>query len=206
MAKIVVAGVGPGGEEYILPIVRRKVAEADLLAGGERALAPFRPLGKELLPVTADLAALVKELREKSSECKIAVLVSGDTGFYSLLSYLRRHFSPQELEVYPGISSVQVAFARLGELWHDAVLLSAHGRDGQELLPRLLTPGKKAILTDGTWTPSRLARLVLTAGGGDAPVSLCYRLTCPDEEITTACLSALSEETGGDCVMVIHGD
>lgn len=206
MAKIVVVGVGPGGEEYILPVVRRLVAEAELLAGGERALAPFRELGKKLLPVTADLEALVKTLRERPPDCKVVVLVSGDAGFYSLLGTLRRYFPPRELEVYPGISAVQVAFARLGELWHDAALLSAHGRDGAALLPDLIATGKKAVLTDRIWTPGRLAALLLSAGGSDATVSLCYNLTCPEEKIVTTRLSLLTEKDAGDCVMVIHDE
>jgi cobalt-precorrin-7 (C5)-methyltransferase len=206
MAKILVAGVGPGGEEYILPVVRRLVADADVLAGGERALIPFRELGKKLLPVTADLEALVKALRERPPDCKVVVLVSGDAGFFSLLGTLRRHFPPGELEVYPGISAVQVAFARLGELWHDASLLSAHGRDGAALLPDLLAAGKKAILTDRNWTPGRLAGLLLAASGRDAAVSLCYHLTCPDEKIVRTRLSCLNGEEDGDCVMVIHDE
>jgi precorrin-6y C5,15-methyltransferase (decarboxylating) CbiE subunit len=206
MKKIVVAGVGPGGEDYILPVVHRLAAEADVLAGGERALFPFRSLGKKLLPVTADLEALVIALRERPPDCRVVVLVSGDAGFYSLLGVLRRHFPARELDVYPGISAVQVAFARLGEPWHDAVLLSAHGRDGAALLPGLLAPGRKAILTDRKWTPGRLAALLLSAGGRDASVSLCYNLTCPEENIVTTRLSLLAEGEAGDCVMVIHDE
>jgi cobalt-precorrin-7 (C5)-methyltransferase len=206
MTKIMVAGVGPGGEDYVLPVVKQKAAEADLLVGGERALALFRHLGKETLVVTADLPALAARLKEELAEKKIAVLVSGDSGFYSLLTFLRRHFSPQELEVYPGISSVQAAFARLGETWHDVTLLSVHGRDGSELLPALSAPGRKAVLTDRNWTPGRLAALIMAAGCGDRRVSLFYRLTCPDEKTVHTRLSALDAAAEGDCVMVIHHD
>lgn len=204
MAKLIVAGVGPGGEEYILPVVQRIAAEADILVGGARALAPFLSLGKETLAVTADLAGLVTQVKELAGTKKIAILVSGDPGFYSLLAFLKKHFRDDELEVYPGISSLQVAFARLGILWHDAVLLSAHGRDGRELLPPLLGPGRKAVLTDRAWTPSRLATLVLDGGGADTEVTLCYRLTSPDEKIVKTHLSALDESVEGDCVMVIE--
>lgn len=46
MHKIMVLGIGPGGEDYILPVVRNKVTQADVLVGGERALAPFATLEK----------------------------------------------------------------------------------------------------------------------------------------------------------------
>ncbi|MBS4021040.1 MAG: precorrin-6y C5,15-methyltransferase (decarboxylating) subunit CbiE [Dethiobacter sp.] len=206
MAKIVVAGAGPGGEEFILPVVWRKAAEADVLVGGERALAPFRGLGKETLAVTADLSLLVSQLHRLAKERKVVVLVSGDPGFYSLLSFLRRHFSAEELEVIPGISSLQAAFARLAEPWHAVALLSAHGRDANEILPALLAGGKKAVLTDRCWTPHRLASLMLGAGSKDRRVSLCYRLTGPDEQITHTTLATLNNTVEGDCIMVIHDE
>lgn len=201
--KITVAGVGPGGEDYILPAVREAAVSADVLAGGRRALAPFDNLNKPTLAVTGDLSGLADQLRELSREKKVTVLVSGDPGFYSLLAYLRRHFSAGELTVIPGVSSVQVAFARLGEPWQDASLLSAHGRDAEEVLPLLLATGKKAVLTDRVWTPGRIAGAMLAAGARDAKVALCRNLTTDREEICHTRLSGMDGSEEGDCVMVI---
>ncbi|HZK25369.1 MAG TPA: precorrin-6y C5,15-methyltransferase (decarboxylating) subunit CbiE [Oscillospiraceae bacterium] len=204
MLKICLAGVGPGGEKYVLPVVREQVEAADVLLGGARATAPFLSLQKEIIPLTGKLEGLAERLRKLAALKKIVVLVSGDPGFYSLLAYLRRHFTAAELEVLPGVSSMQVAFARLAEPWQDATLLSAHGRNGEELLPSLLRPGKKAILTDQQWTPGRIAKMILGAGGSDTGVALCYRLTTPAEEIQRTRLSLLDAATAGDCVMVIE--
>lgn len=201
--KVTVAGVGPGGEGYILPVVREAVAAADLLLGGERALSPFFELGKEMLPVTADLAGLAAQLRVFAREKKVVVLVSGDPGFYSLLTYLRRHFSAEELDVIPGVSSVQVAFARLAVPWQDAVFFSTHGRDAANILQALLMPGKKAVLTDKVWTPGRIARAMLAGGARDSAVALCHSLTTANERIYQTKLSALDAMEEGDCVMVI---
>lgn len=204
MRKITVAGTGPGGEEYILPIVREKAAAADVLVGGERALEPFKQLGKEAVPVTADLACLAARLRELAQAKSVLVLVSGDPGFYSLLAYLRRHFARDELEVIPGVSSVQAAFARLCEPWQDALLLSAHGRNAEDIFPALLSPGKKGVLTDRVWTPGRIARAILHAGGADAEVALCRHLTTPSEVVERTRLSVMDGSEEGDCVMVIY--
>ena len=203
MHKIMVLGTGPGGEDYILPVVRKKAAQADVLVGGQRALTPFADLHKEVLPVTADLAGLAVSLRELAKTKNVAVLVSGDPGFHSLLAYLRRHFTADQLEVVPGVSSMQVAFARLGIPWQEAKLLSAHGRDGEDLVPMLLAPGKKGILTDRKWTPGRLAKMILQAGGQDQAVALCRRLTTAEEDVVMTRLSILDGTEEGDCVMVI---
>jgi precorrin-6y C5,15-methyltransferase (decarboxylating) CbiE subunit len=204
--KISVAGTGPGGEDYILPAVRQIAKRADVLVGGKRALTPFVALGKEMLPITADLEGLARQLRNLAGEKRVAVLVSGDPGFYSLLAYLRRHFSAEELNVLPGVSSVQAAFARLGEPWQDAVFLSAHGRDVSRIMPFLLATGKKALLTDRVWTPGRIARVVLEAGGRDVDVAMCRNLTMPNESVERTRLSAMDGTEEGDCVMVIFDE
>jgi len=183
--------------------VREAVAAADVLVGGQRALAPFFTAGKELLPVTADLRGLAEQLRLLAREKKVVVLVSGDPGFYSLLTYLRRYFSADELEVIPGVSSVQVAFARLAEPWQDAVFFSTHGRVGADIINDLLLPGKKAVLTDKVWTPGRIARAMLDCGARDSAVALCRSLTTAAEKIFLTKLSALTDLDEGDCVMVI---
>lgn len=201
--KVTVAGVGPGGESYILPVVKEAVAAADILVGGRRALAPFFAMGKVMLPVTADLAGLAAQLKVLAREKKVVVLVSGDPGFYSLLTYLRRHFSAEELDVIPGVSSVQVAFARLAEPWQDAAFFSTHGREGADILQALLIPGKKAVLTDKVWTPGRIARAMLDCGARDSAVALCHSLTTANEQVRLTKLSALAGMEEGDCVMVI---
>lgn len=204
--RITVAGIGPGGESYILPVVKEVVTTADILVGGQRALAPFISLGKEMLPVTAKLTGLAAQLKALAREKKVVVLVSGDPGFYSLLNYLRRHFSAEELDVIPGVSSMQVAFARLAESWQDAIFLSTHGRDGENILATLLAPGKKAVLTDRVWTPGRIARAMLDGGARDLPVALCRALTTANEQIERTKLSALADTEEGDCVMVIFNE
>ncbi len=153
--------------------------------------------------MTADLAGLAEQLKVLSREKKVVVLVSGDPGFYSLLTYLRRYFSAEELEVIPGVSSVQVAFARLAEPWQDAVFFSTHGREGTDILNDLLLPGKKAVLTDKVWNPGRIARAMLDCGARDSVVALCRSLTNADEKICLTKLSELADIAEGDCVMVI---
>lgn len=62
----------------------------------------------------------------------VAVLVSGDTGFFSLSNSLVTEFSNMEsdhIEIIPGISSVSSFFAKVKMPWQDAALISAHGRN-----------------------------------------------------------------------------
>jgi precorrin-6Y C5,15-methyltransferase (decarboxylating) len=75
----------------------------------------------------------------------VAVLASGDPGFFGIVRTLRaRGIQPA---VIPAVSSVALAFARLGLDWDDALVVSAHGRDPQRARAAALTHPKAAILT-----------------------------------------------------------
>jgi precorrin-6Y C5,15-methyltransferase (decarboxylating) len=66
------------------------------------------------------------------------------------------------LTFHPHLSAVQLAFNRIKVPWQDARVISAHGRSLDELIQALQQGAEKiAVLTDGTNTPSAIARLLL---------------------------------------------
>jgi len=56
---ITVVGVGPGSEEYLLPVARKAILAADVLVGGRNALALFDSLGKEQCRIGSDLDGIL---------------------------------------------------------------------------------------------------------------------------------------------------
>lgn len=116
-------------------------------------------------------------------ERKICVIVSGDTGFYSLLSFLRKNYSREELNVIPGISSFQYLFSRIGEVWQDYKLLSVHGREAEYV--EIFSKEKGIVLlTDNINTPYVIAKNIYEAGYRDVEIIVGERLSYPDERIT----------------------
>ena len=99
--KIIVAGIGPGGEKFITPAALEKIQAAKFLLGGRRALAQFAT-NQETCAITGDLDAAINFIREKILIGEVVVMVSGDPGYYSLLDLLRKNF--QSIEVIPSIS------------------------------------------------------------------------------------------------------
>ena len=85
----------------------------------------------------------------------------------------------------PGISSVQLAAARLGRPWHDLMFASAHGLDVQGVVAAVAEHPRVLALTDAARTPQALARALVAAGIG-ARLTVLERLGEPDEQITTA--------------------
>ena len=205
--RIVIAGIGPGHPDYVLPAALRAIEGAAFLVGGRRALADFARPDQRQIPITGDIPAVMAALRSRVEEGDAVVMVSGDPGYYSLLDALRRAFPPERLSVIPGISSLQFAFSRLSLPWHDADLLSFHGRrPSDEALA--YRPGRIiGMLTDTKYHSQTIPALLLRLGWpSETKAAVCARLSYEDEKILRTTLKrAVTEEKETHCVMVVTG-
>jgi cobalt-precorrin-7 (C5)-methyltransferase len=142
---ITIVGCGPGSSDYLTPAAVQAVEAAGVLVGAKRLLDLFPLNSGERLVVTSKLDEVLDSMDKRLWSQNIAVLVTGDPGFFSLAKRVIERFGRDRCRVVPGISSVQVAFARLGLDWADARLISAHKED-PELDPGLENADKIAIL------------------------------------------------------------
>lgn len=183
MYKINVLGLGPGNKNYILPVVMEKIRDSDVIIGGKRNVESVQDeiRSKEILYIKSDLIGLTEYIRSNRHK-KISVIVSGDTGFYSFLTFLKKHFSDEELLVIPGISSVQYMFARISDYWHDAYVGSIHGKEF-DFIEKLREYGKLALLTDNKNTPQEIAGKLLENELSDTLVYVGENLSYEDEKI-----------------------
>ncbi|MDD2211394.1 MAG: precorrin-6y C5,15-methyltransferase (decarboxylating) subunit CbiE [Desulfitobacteriaceae bacterium] len=212
--KLFVLGVGPGGPDYVLPIVRQRVVECDVLVGGKRNLAIFQAENKRKIVIGADVQAVIAELRElvspqtdKKTDCQAGILVTGDPGFYSFLGTLLRYFRRDELDVYPGISSLQYLFAKGVLTWQDGYLTSLHGKGPENLPPLVREHAKLALLTDGNLPPGEIARLLLQYGVKGKRALVGESLSYPEERIRDRPLADwVGVETADLSVMVIYDE
>lgn len=183
MNKVYVLGMGPGSKEYILPITTKIIKSCDVLIGGKRNLQYFEELNKETLYIGSNLGDLIQYTKENRTDKKIAYLLSGDTGFYSMLNFLRNHFENHELEVVPGISSYQYLAAKIGESWHDAYIGSLHGRTFDFI--EIVKKHKKVILlTDHKYSPKNIARLLVEQKINEKTMFVGENLSYEHEKIT----------------------
>ncbi len=127
MNKIWVIGLGPGHPDYMLPIAKHKLLLAERVYGGKRHLEMYDIKGDKV-QIRIPLLETIEDIKSNYHLKQTAVLVSGDTGFYSFLEMLKEHFAEDELETYPGISSLQYLFSKLNMSYHNAYIGSVHGR------------------------------------------------------------------------------
>lgn len=203
--KIIVVGIGPGSPDFILPSAKNYIDAAAVLVGSRRALQTFGRETAKCLPITGDLPAVMQFIKDESAGNDVVVMVSGDPGYYSLLAALRREFPPQALRVIPGITSVQLAFARLALPWQEARLLSLHGRQPKTQDFTYQKDAVLGLLTDTVYTSKTIAQLLLDNGWPAATaVYLCSRLSYEDEEIiATTVKDTAAQREFAHCVMVV---
>ncbi len=203
MQKIAVLAVGPGSTDYLPPIIYEKAKSCDLLVGGKRNLALFDFPGQEQLEITGKLDPVLAEVREKRRGRKVGILVSGDSGIYSILPRLVSEFGRGALDVYPGISAVQYLFARLGLCWQKARFLSLHGRENDDLAEVVAAEDVVALFTDRKNSPAMLCRILAEAGVKDKTVYIGEDLSYPTEKISRGRVEDFTEHSGSDLNLVV---
>ncbi|MDQ1429005.1 MAG: precorrin-6B C5,15-methyltransferase / cobalt-precorrin-6B C5,C15-methyltransferase [Acidimicrobiaceae bacterium] len=178
-----------------------------LLVGGTRQL-EIVAAGPEIPTVTiaGDLTAVLAAIAAEPGA--VAILASGDPGFFGIVRSLAARFGPEALEVHPAPSSVSVAFARLGIPWDDALVVSAHGRPLAQAAAAVATATKAAVLMSPDNPPEALGKELLALGAAPAEIQICSRLGLPGESVTSTDLDGLAKHTWDplSVVVVLRGD
>ncbi|MBQ7479700.1 MAG: precorrin-6y C5,15-methyltransferase (decarboxylating) subunit CbiE [Selenomonadaceae bacterium] len=206
--RIIVAGIGPGHGDYMVPAAYQSIRSAKVLVGGRRALSQFAAEGQRIMSITRDIPAVLQFIREELTASDVVVMVSGDPGYYSMLDALRREFPEGVLRVIPGISSLQMAFSRLALPWHAARLLSFHGRRPEMEELAYCRGALLGMLTDGEYNSQKISGLLMQQGWpGKTRLFVCERLSYEDEKILRTTLEEAAKENGtGNCVLVIRDE
>ena len=194
---LVVVGMGDDGPQGLSQEARSHIAAARVLAGGRRHLDFFPDWPGERIVIRADLEAVVGRLRETCRREKTVVLASGDPLFYGIGRRLLGSFAKEDLLFLPHVSSVQLAFARLKETWHDARVVSLHGRPLEALRPALTARADKiAVLTDGDNHPAAIAAFLRRQGAAaDYALWVCENLGGADERVSRHQPAAMDDES-----------
>ena len=158
-------------------------AAASALAGASVVAGARRQLASVSVPPAASVIVIQQLDTALDAICAArgpaVVLASGDPGFFGIVRALRARAATPV--VLPAVSSVALAFARLGLDWADALVLSAHGRDLRPVLAAALAHPKAAILTGPPEATAGQLRNALLAAG--RTVYAAERLGTPDERV-----------------------
>ncbi len=192
-----VVGMGHDGPAGLSPEARAHIEGAQVLAGGRRHLDFFPHWQRGKVVLGSDVAAFVGRLREIYRREKVVVLASGDPLFYGIGRALLEAIPREDLLFLPQLSSMQLAFARIKETWHDACIVSVHGRPMDALIaPIAARQPKIAVLTDGQNHPAAIAGLLRRLGAAEEyALWVCENLGGSDERLSQYAPTRLRDET-----------
>lgn len=206
MDRINVLGMGPGSSNYVLPISREIIEKADMLIGSKRYIDDYCRPGQKSIVLDSNYPQVVEYLRENLGRERMAIMVSGDSSFYSLTTYIKKNIDVANLNIVPGISSLQYLFSRIGISYERTLLTSLHGRE-EDFWDRSLDFDNIGILTDKKWNPKRIAQEIINRKIDYKYIYVGEKLTYEDEIISKMTMDqCLGFETDNINAVVISND
>lgn len=182
---ITVVGIGEDGWDGLPETSRQAIRAASILIGSSRQLdlvpdvgVPRRTLPSPLLSQLDDL------VNENPGLC---LLASGDPMLHGIGATLSRCFGADRLRVFPHVSSVALACARLG--WDSKLVevISLVSGPPELLLPALQPGARLVVLCRDGSTPAQVAALLTERGWGPSRLRVLERLGGAAERVSAAC-------------------
>lgn len=194
MLKVNIIGIGPGNPDLLTGAAKEAIAQSNILIGDKRMLAAFGDATKTTYDTikTAEIAAIAAKADPEKDV--VAVLVSGDVGFFSLAKTISGKLPDCECVRYCGISSLVYFASKLQMSWDDAKIVSMHGRE-QNLMAAVAQNKKVFSLTGGDNLANVLCANLCDHGLGQVQVYVGENLSYPEEKITSGTAEEISKMT-----------
>ena len=194
---VAVIGCGMGIRAGMTLEACKALDKAQLVIGAKRwtdALDELRN-GGSVRCIAEYRAEEIRKIIETSPEKRIALLVAGDSGFYSGTSGWLKALEglPVSVTILPGISSLSALSAKTGISWEDAAVFSLHGK--QQNCYSALASGEKTVLLGADGFEDVLEDLV-RLGFGSSEAWIGIRLGCADENVLHGTVQNLRGQAG----------
>ena len=221
MGKVFAVGVGPGSKNYVTETVRKTVENADVVIGYKYTLEAISDLIKDKkthVITMADQEQTYQNIKKELGDGVLVVPFTGDVNFseYEVVDRLVEIFG--NVELVPGISSIQVAASKAQVPLDKSKVITMHVTTSIEEkkleLQKAVIDGQSVILIPRPWPkdpqkhfmPSEVA-FYLKKNGFDTtkiPVHVFESLTSGKEQTFSGFVSELEGKEFSDLsVMVI---
>ncbi len=222
MAKVFAVGVGPGSSKFVTQIVADIIKECDIIVGYKYTLQTITDLigDKEVIEITMnDQEEAYQKIASNLGEKKLLVPFTGDVNFSEseVVDRLIEIFG--EVEIIPGISSIQVAASKAKVPLDKSKVITMHVTTSIEEkkleLQKALIDGFSVVLVPRPWPkmpekhfmPSEIAQYLQKNGfeTSKLKVHVFEKLTTSEETSFEGVVSDLVGKEFSDlCVMVFN--
>ena len=158
LGKVYAVGVGPGSPKYVTEIVKEIVQNCDIVIGYKYTLKTIEDLieGKEIYEITMnDQEKSYQKIHPELGDRTLVIPFTGDVNFSEseVVDRLIEIFG--EIEIIPGISSIQVAASRAQVPLDKSKVITMHVttpiEDKKLELQKALVDGFSVILVPRPW-------------------------------------------------------
>lgn len=179
-----VIGIPPGQQKPSDPEALAILERTDLIFAGGALSSALSGKGRRVERLGAKLEEILGPLKKRVENGEEAVvLATGDPDFYGIAKFLVRNLGKERVRVYPAVTSMQLAFSRIGESWEDALFLSAHARPLDKVVEKVKERTKVCVLTSDGKQPAELAASLLSRGLDTFRMYVFERLGFPEERV-----------------------
>lgn len=197
MKEINIIGIGMS-KKTLTQEALKLIEEADILIGAKRLVDEFSYLNKD--SYNAYLSNDVLDIVNETDANNIAILMSGDVGFYSGAEKLVDALIDYNPNLIAGISSVSYFFSKCKLPWKDANLISCHGVDTN--IVSSVRRNRYTFALTGNNIPE-LADKLVDYGFGDLNVWIGENLGSEDELIKCSKINELNNDEYSSLTVLI---
>ena len=193
--KVYLIGTGTNGAGSLTADAAAAIQSAGLLIGAKRMLQPYADSDQTLV-CQYQPEQIAEALRGSQADC-VAVLLSGDTGFFSGAKKLLPLLQNFNVNVLPGISSVSAFCAKCGISYEKMRFLTLHGQ-ASNIAIHALTNRFCFFLLGGEMSAAQVCRRLCEYGLSDVQVHIGMNLGYENEQIlhgTAADFTALPADS-----------
>lgn len=181
--KVIIAGAGPGAKEFFTPTLVKAIRDADVVITSGRLTKEAETLNATVMEMK--VGETIKYIKENSdSQRRICLVATGDTGFYSIASTIKREVGKcVDIEFICGISSFSYFAAKCGVGYEKTKLVSLHGKEGS-IVPFVCYNEATFTLTGGSVTVIDIIEQLIEAELNDVILHVGENLSLEDENIS----------------------
>lgn len=187
-------GIGMGNRDTLTIGALNEIEAADYIFGAERIIAPYSAqIEKKPFYLARDVIPYLKKVKSENniSPIRIAILFSGDTGFFSgcrKMAEELKNAGYEKVKILPGISSISYLSGKTGIPWSEADIFSIHGRGEKKdwqgkLVERVNSNRNTFLLVSGDADIRSIGDVLMESDLKGCRLKIGYNLSYPDEQI-----------------------
>lgn len=199
--QLYIIGAGTGSTDFLTERGLQLIKSCDVVYSSSKRLSQmFSSIRNSI--IESSCSQIHHEIEQSESQC-IGILVSGDTGFFSIAGTLTQKLSAScDIEVICGISSLQYFSSKLGISYENMKVVSLHGRENS-ILGAVSYNFRVFVLTGGATKAHDVCRSLADNNLGELMVTAGENLSMPSERIIKGSAKELSAYTFEDLTVLL---